>query len=96
MLGGYRCNITAFATKLSKSNTCTFKVTLSPNLNFSYIKDINFLNTIHKVKIGFKPSFSSKIADLAENVRLKRPEKQAIVSCSEINHITPIQGGVGS
>ena len=50
------------------------------------MKDITFLNTIHKVKIGFKPSFSSKIADLAENVRLKRPEKEAIVSCSEINH----------
>ena len=60
----------------------TFKGTLSPNKNFSYMKDITSLNIIHKVKISFEPPFSSKIADLADIVRLKGPEKQAIVSCS--------------
>ena len=58
------------------------KGTLSPNKNFSYMKDITSLNIIHKVKISFEPPFSSKIADLAEIVRLEGPEKQAIVSCS--------------
>ena len=47
-----------------------------------YHVDITFLNIIHKLNILFEPYFSSKIADLAENVRLEGPEKQAIVSCS--------------
>ena len=46
------------------------------------MKDIISLNIINKVKILFEPPFSSKIADLAKIVRLKGPEKQAIVSCS--------------
>ena len=46
------------------------------------MKDITSLNIIHKVKISFEPPFSSKIADLAQIVRLEGPEKQAIVSCS--------------
>ena len=46
------------------------------------MKDITFLNIIHKVKISFSPSFTPKIGDLAENVRLEGPKKQAIVSCS--------------
>ena len=54
------------------------KGTLSPNKIFSYMKDITFLNIIHKLKILFEPSFSTKIADLAENVRLEVPEKQVI------------------
>ena len=44
------------------------------------MKDIAFLNIIHKEKILFSPLFSSKIADLAEIVRLEGSEKQAIVS----------------
>ena len=32
------------------------------------MKDITFLNIIHKVKISFSPPFSSRITDLAENV----------------------------
>ena len=35
------------------------------------------------MKIFFSTPFSLKIADLDENVRLKGPEKHAIVSCSE-------------
>ena len=58
------------------------KGNLSPNKKFSYMKDIISLNIIHKVKISFEPPFSSKIADLAQIVRLEGPEKQAIVSCS--------------
>ena len=58
------------------------KGTLSPKQIFSYMKDITSLNIIHKVIFSFSPPFSSKIADLAENVRLEGPEKQAIVSCS--------------
>ena len=46
------------------------------------MKDITFLNIIHKVKFLFSATFRSKIADLAENVRLEGPEKQAIVSFS--------------
>ena len=46
------------------------------------MKDITLLNIIHKVKISFSPSFTPKIGDLAENVRLEGPKKQAIVSCS--------------
>ena len=60
----------------------SLKGTLSRNKKISYMKDITSLNIIHKVKISFEPPFSSKIADLAEIVRLKGPEKQAIVSCS--------------
>ena len=45
------------------------------------MKDITFLNIIHKVKISFSPPFTHKIDDLAENVRLEGSEKQAIVSC---------------
>ena len=60
----------------------TLKGTLSRNKKFSYMKDITSLNIIHKVKASFEAPFSSKIADLAEIVRLKGPEKQAIVSCS--------------
>ena len=40
------------------------------------------MNIIHKEKIMFSPPFSSKIADLAENVRLEGPKKQTIVACS--------------
>ena len=32
---------------------------------------------MNEVKISFSPHFSSKVADLAENVRLKRQEIQA-------------------
>ena len=46
------------------------------------MKDITFLNTVHYVKISFKPPFSSKIAYQAEIVRVKGSEKQAIVSCN--------------
>ena len=46
------------------------------------MKDITSLNIIHKVKISFEPPFSSKIADLAQIVRVKRSEKQATVSCN--------------
>ena len=46
------------------------------------MKDFTFLNIIRKEKISFSPPFSSKMDDLAENVRLKGTEKQAIVSCS--------------
>ena len=46
------------------------------------MKDITLLNIIHKVKISFPPLFTPKIGDLAENVRLEGPKKQAIVSCS--------------
>ena len=46
------------------------------------MKDITSLNIIHKVEISFEPPISSKIADLAEIVRLKGPEKEGIVSCS--------------
>ena len=46
------------------------------------MKDISFLNIIHKVKISFSPPFTPKIGDLAENGRLEGPKKQAIVSCS--------------
>ena len=46
------------------------------------MNDFPFLNIIHKVKFLFSPLFSSNIADLAENVRLEGPKKQAIVSCS--------------
>ena len=35
----------------------------------------------HKVNISFSPFLSFKIADFAENVSLKGPEKQAKVSC---------------
>ena len=44
------------------------------------MKDITFLNIKHKEKILFSPPISSKIADLAENVRLKGAEKQAVKS----------------
>ena len=47
------------------------------------MKDFTFLNIIHKVRISFSPSFTPKIGDLAENVRLEGPKKQAIVSCSK-------------
>ena len=46
------------------------------------MKDITFLNIIHKVKLSFSPPFSPKIAYLGENVRLEGPEKQKIVSGS--------------
>ena len=46
------------------------------------MKDMTFLNIIHKEKISFSYPFTFKIADLAENVRLVGPEKQAIVSCN--------------
>ena len=46
------------------------------------MKEITLLNIIHKVKISFSPPFTPKIGDLAENVRLEGPKKQAIVSCS--------------
>ena len=46
------------------------------------MKYITCLNIIHMVKFLFSPPFRSKIADLAENVRLEGPQKQAIVSCS--------------
>ena len=49
-------------------------------MNFSYIIDITLLNTVDKVKITFNPIFSSKMADLAVNVRMKGPKKQATVS----------------
>ena len=42
------------------------------------MNDFPFLNIIHKVKFLFSPLFSSNIADLAENVRLEGPKKQAI------------------
>ena len=58
------------------------KGTLSPKLIFSYIKDITFINTVHRVKNSLMPSFSFKIADQAEIVRVKGSEKQAIVSCN--------------
>ena len=34
------------------------------------------------MKISFSNPFSSKLADLAENVVREGPEKQAIISCS--------------
>ena len=46
------------------------------------MKDITFINIVHKEKISFSLPFRSKIANLAENVRLEGPKKQAIVSCS--------------
>ena len=46
------------------------------------MKHITFLNISKKEKILFSPPSSSKIADLAENVRLEGQKKQAIVSCS--------------
>ena len=39
------------------------KGTLSPNKMLSYMKDIPFLNIIHKLKISFEPPFIPKIAD---------------------------------
>ena len=55
---------------------------LSPKYAFSYMNDITFLNIIHMEKILFSAPFSSKIGNLAENVRLEGPEKQEIVSSS--------------
>ena len=46
------------------------------------MKDITFVNIIRKVKISFSPLFTPKIGDLAENVRVEGPKKQAIVFCS--------------
>ena len=46
------------------------------------MKDITLLNIIHKVKNSFSPPFTPNVGDLAENVRLEGPKKQAIVSCS--------------
>ena len=53
------------------------------NIFFSFMKDVNLLNIMHKVNIPFSSQFSFKFADLAENVRLEGAEKQAIVSCSK-------------
>ena len=39
------------------------------------MKDINFLNTVNKFKNSSCPPFTPKLADLAENVRLKGAEK---------------------
>ena len=58
------------------------KGTLSPKFFSPYMKDITFLNIINKVKISFSAPFTPKIGDLAEDVRLEGPKKQAIVSCS--------------
>ena len=65
-----------------KKYTLHLKGTLSPKKICLFMKDITFLIIIHKEKISLSPPFSAKIADLAENVRLEGPEKQAIVSCS--------------
>ena len=59
-----------------------FKGTLSPKFFSPYMKDITFLNIIHKVKISFSPPFTPKMGNLAENVRLEGPKKRAIFSCS--------------
>ena len=48
------------------------------------MKDINFLNTENRFKNSSCPPFTPKLADLAENVRLKGvslrngPEKKAV------------------
>ena len=57
------------------------KGTLSPKFFPPYMKDITLLNIIHNVKFLFSHPFNAKIADVAKNVRLKGPEKQAIVFC---------------
>ena len=51
-----------------------FKGTLSLKFSPPYMKDITFLNIIHKVKISFSPPFTPKIGDLTENVRLEGPK----------------------
>ena len=61
---------------LSNIENCTeFKGTLSPWKKISYMKDINFLNTVNRFKNSSCPPFTPKLADLAENVRLKGAEK---------------------
>ena len=62
--------------------TAAIKGTLSPKFFPPYMKDITLLIIIYKVKISFSPPFTPKIGDLAENVRLEGPKKQAIVSYS--------------
>ena len=64
---------------LTKSYSFSLKGPCHRNKFFLYMKEIPFLKIIHKEKISFSPPFSFKIADLAENVRLEEPEKQAKV-----------------
>ena len=42
------------------------------------MKDVNFLNTVNRFKNLSYPPFTPKLADLAENVRPKGAEKQAV------------------
>ena len=42
------------------------------------MKDITFRNIVNRFKISSCPPFIPKLADLAENVRLKGAEKQAV------------------
>ena len=42
------------------------------------MEDINFPNTVNKVKDSFFTPFTSRIADLDKNIRLKGAEKQAV------------------
>ena len=42
------------------------------------MEDINFPNTVNKVKDSFFTPFTSRIADLNKNIRLKGAEKQAV------------------
>ena len=48
------------------------------------MEDITFLNIIRKVKFLFSTHFSSNIVDLAENIRLEGPEKQAMSVLEQI------------
>ena len=42
------------------------------------MKDITFLNTVHNFKNSIWPPFPPKLADFAENIRVKGAEKQAV------------------
>ena len=62
--------------KIQNTNPLNLKGTLLLKYFSPYMKDITFLNIIHKVIFLFSPPFSSKIADLAENIRLEGPKNK--------------------
>ena len=61
----------------SKYSNLSFKLNLYSvrTINYDDMKDITLLNIKHKVKISFSPSFTPKIGNLAEHVRLEGPKK---------------------
>ena len=63
---------------MAKAELGNLKGTLSPWKKISYKKDITFLNTVKRFKNSNCPPFTPKLADLAENVRLKGAEKKAV------------------